>query len=41
MNVSRVLRYLLSAIEHATGACQRTRDMLAAAIARFGSLVAA
>lgn len=41
MNVSRVLRYLLAAIEHAVGVTERVRDMLRAAIARVGVMLAA
>ncbi len=41
MNVSRILHYLLAAMEHAIGATQRVRDMVAVAIARFVAMVQA
>jgi hypothetical protein len=41
MNPSAALQYLFSALAHARHACQRTRDMVARAIARYITLVAA
>lgn len=39
--MNAALIHLFAALEHARGACQRTRDMLAAAIARLCAMVAA
>ena len=39
--LTNALRHLFAALDHARNACQRTRDMVTAAIARFISLAAA
>lgn len=37
-NLSAALRHLFAALAHSLHACQRTRDMVRAAIARFITL---
>lgn len=39
MSVAKVLQYLYSAQAHARGACDRTRQMVREAIARFKTLL--
>jgi hypothetical protein len=39
MNVSAVLRSLFAAVEHARHACERTRRMVAVAIAKLQALL--
>ena len=39
MNLTAALRHLLAAWEHARSACERTRDMVARAIARCLALM--
>ncbi len=41
MNIAAILSHLFAAVAHAVNACARTRAMLAAAIARFSSMVQA
>ena len=40
MNVTRVLQYLFSAMEKALHASERTRRLVAVAVARFRALLA-
>jgi hypothetical protein len=40
MNASRVMQYLFRAMEHGLHACERTRRMVAIAVARFRALLA-
>lgn len=40
MNITRILHHLFAALANAVNACQRTRDMLAAAIARLSMVLA-
>jgi hypothetical protein len=40
MNQSRILQYLLSAMMHAGHACERTRELVRVAVARFLALQA-
>lgn len=40
MNVTRVLQYLFRAMEHGLRASERTRRMVALAVARFRALLA-
>ncbi len=40
MNATRVLEYLFRAMEHGLRACERTRRMVAIAVARFRALLA-
>lgn len=40
MNASRVLQYLFRAMEHGLHACERTRRMVAVAIAKFRAILA-
>lgn len=40
MNSSRVMAHLFSAMQHALLACERTRRLVAIAVARFRALLA-
>lgn len=40
MNASRVLQYLFRAMEHGLRACERTRRMVAIAVAKFRAMLA-
>jgi len=40
MNVTKVLQHLFRAMEHGLHACERTRRMVAIAVAKFRALLA-